>query len=157
MWAIFEAYRNRELLYDLFRNPIGTVARTKINGEEVFGVNSDSPAYTSADDRAARRLRSTLIDNYPHVMQTRNIGQYPNDAVFHAEATALLRAAAKNGGTLAGQELVVYVDKALCPSCLEVLPYIGREVGNPTVTFVPAEAEPKTMKNGDWVKPARKK
>jgi hypothetical protein len=151
MWAIFEAYRNRELLYDLFRNEIGTLARTEINGKEVFGVNSDSPAFKSEDDRAARRLRATLIEKYPHVMQTKDIGRFPNDAVFHAETTTLLRARAKNGGTLTGQTLVVFVDRALCPSCLEILPYIVREVGNPTVMFVPRVGKPKILKDGDWL------
>src|SRR5262245_48375536 len=156
MRAIFEAYRRRELLYDLFGNPIGTVARTEINGEEVFGVNSDSPAYKSEDDRAARRLRAILIEKYPHVMQTEDIGRAPNDAVFHAETTALLRASRKNGGTLAGQALIVFVDQAICPSCLNVLPYVGLEIGNPTVTLVSAKGEPMTIRDGAWVKRAGK-
>jgi hypothetical protein len=156
LWAIFDTLRKHERLNDLFGNKEGPLAWTEINGEEIFGVNSKSRAYKSEDRIAARRLRATLIEKYPGVMRIQNIGQRPNDVVFHGEATALLRAKEKNGGTLAGQDLTVFVDWALCDSCLEVLPYIVRELGNPTVTFVPAIGEPRTIRNGEWVKPKAK-
>jgi MafB19-like deaminase len=151
LWAIFESLRKQERLNDLHGNKRGVVAWTEINGKEVFGVNSRSRGYTSDDNSAARRLRVALIEKHPEIMNTEDIGQFPNDAVFHAEATALLRASAENGGTLAGQTLTVFVDRAACPSCLRVLPKIGLELGNPTVTFVPAVGTPKTMRNGDWL------
>jgi hypothetical protein len=150
LWAIFDKLRKQEGLNDLFGNKEGPVAWTEINGEEVIGVNSRSRAYKSEDRVAARRLRATLIEKYPDVMQIRDIGRHPNDAVFHGETTALLRAKEKNGGTLAGQTLTVFVDWALCDNCLVVLPYIVRELGNPTVMFFPAIGEPKTIRNGDW-------
>lgn len=150
LWEIFDQLRKREGLNDLFGNKEGPVAWTEINGEEIFGVNSKSRAYKSEDRVAARKLRATLIEKYPGVMRIQNIGQRPNDVVFHGETTALLRAKEKNGGTLAGQNLTVFVDWALCDSCLEVLPKIGLELGNPTVTFVPGIGEPRTMRNGDW-------
>ena len=49
-------------------------------------------------------------------MNTDNIGRYPNNAVFHAEATCLLRAARANGGTLAGKTIDVTVDREMCPA-----------------------------------------
>jgi hypothetical protein len=76
----------------------GTVAITTFRGEPVFGVNSRSPAYTEADERAAHLARDILIRRHPDVMETSNIGRYPNDALFHAEATVLFRAARMNGG-----------------------------------------------------------
>jgi hypothetical protein len=150
MWAIFKALRARELLNDLFGNELGVVARLELNGQEVWGVNSESSGYTSADDAAARRMRSSLMKSYQGLMNVDNIGQHPNDALFHAETTALLRAAKKNGGTLAGLTLEVFVEKAPCPSCGKLLPYVGLELGNPTVTFVPRIGERVTMRNGKW-------
>jgi hypothetical protein len=150
MWTIFEALRKRELLNDLFGEKLGVVARLELNGQEVWGVNSDSWGFRSGDDSRARQLRSLLMDKYPTVMKLENIGEHPNDALFHAETTVLLRAANKNGGTLAGLTLEVFVEKAPCPNCMKVLPYIGLELGNPTVTFVPRNGERMTMRNGKW-------
>jgi hypothetical protein len=75
-------------------------------------------------------MRTTLVEKYPDVMRTDNIGGRPNDALFHAEATVLLKAARANGGTLADQTLEVFSDRPMCPSCATVLPYLGRELGN---------------------------
>jgi hypothetical protein len=79
-------------------------------------------------------LRDSLLEKYPDVMDIDNIGRRPNDAVFHAEANVLLRAARENGGTLAGVTLEVLSDRPLCPSCREVLPYVGLELGNPVLS-----------------------
>ena len=151
MWGIFEALRKRELLNNIFGEKLGVVARLELNGEEVWGVNSESSGFKDKDDSRARRLRAALIEKYPETMDTEDIGRYPNAAVFHAEATVLLRAAAQNGGTLAGQTLTVFVEGSMCPSCPLVLPKIGLELGNPTVTFVPEVGRPRTMKDGDWL------
>ena len=59
----------------------------------MFGVNSRSPAYTEADERAAHLARDILIRRHPDVMERGNVGRFPNDALFHAEATVLFRAA----------------------------------------------------------------
>ena len=75
----------------------------------------------------------------------------PNNAIYHAETTALLRAASENGGSLKGQELVVTVDKPMCKDCRTVLPYVGIELDNPTVTFVGLNGEHRTMRDGRWV------
>jgi hypothetical protein len=151
MWQTFEAHRLKKLLNDLFGEKRGVVARTEINGEEVFGENRRSGTFSSEDNIAVRRLRATLVEKYPGVMQRQNLGFIPNDALFHAETTVLLRAARKNGGTLAGQTLEVFVEKAPCPSCKKVLPYVGLELGNPTVIFIPTEGKRITMRDGAWV------
>jgi deoxycytidylate deaminase len=140
-------------LKDLFKNNIGVVARTEINGQEVFGVNSESPNYSSTDYKAAIKLRGELICKYPRIMSTENIGQWPNDALFHAETTALLRAAEKNGGTLAGQSLEVYVDEPPCPHCKRILRYVALELGNPTVTFVDPKGGRFAVRDGARVRP----
>ena len=149
---LIEAYRRSEGLFDLFGKKEGTVAVTTINGEDIFGANSNSPTYTTTDRIAAEGMRDTLLEKYPTVMDTTNIGHRPNDALFHAETTVLLRAARANSGTLEGRELKVYVDRAMCPSCEAVLPLIGMELGNPTVTFLESTGERTIMKNGVWMK-----
>jgi hypothetical protein len=146
-----EAFRQENSLFDLFGGRTGTVSYTTLDGVEIFGSNSTSPTYTSRDRAAALELRAKLIDQYPDVMDTDDPGRRPNDAVFHAETTALLRAARANGGTLAGKNLDVHVDRILCPSCQTVLPYVGVEIGNPIVTFVDPKGKRMTMKNGSWV------
>jgi hypothetical protein len=148
---IIDANRSDNGLWDLFQSKIGTVTYTNIDGENIFGTNSTSPTYLSADLAAAERVRDALIEKYPDVMNTQNIGRRPNNAVFHAEATVLLRAANAYGGTLVGRTLEVFSDRAICDSCKVVLPLIGRELGNPTVTFVGPSGSTKTMRNGDWI------
>src|SRR5262249_34905203 len=98
------AYRERHNLLEGHRSDEekhNVIAFILIDGVPIFGMNSGATTYTPSDRRAARRLRKVLIDMYLNVMKTVRIGRHPNDAVFHAEITALLRAAAANGGTLA--------------------------------------------------------
>lgn len=149
---LIEAYRSQSGQGDLFGRLEGTVAVTTMDGKDIFGSNSASLTYRAVDREAALRLRDALIEKYPDLMDTQNVGRRPNDAVFHAEATVLLRAARENGGTLAGKELEVYADRNMCPSCVEVMPYVGVELGNPTVTFVGPKGSVRTMRNGAWVK-----
>jgi hypothetical protein len=149
---LIDAYRSENGLWDLFGQRRGTVTVTTFNGKHIFGSNSDSPTYTRADRALAEGVRRVLIQKYPDVMQTENIGQIPNNAVFHAEATVLLRAARENGGTLAGQTLEVIADRAMCGSCLTVLPKLGFELGNPTVTFIDNVGKRLIMRDGDWRK-----
>jgi len=96
-------------------------------------------------------LRDKLLEKYPDVMDTKDIGRRPNDALFHAETTVLLRAARANGGNLVGQSLVVHSDRPLCQSCEKLLPYVGLELGNPIVTFVEPRGHTKAMHNGSWL------
>jgi deoxycytidylate deaminase len=134
----------------LFGQKDGTVAVTTLNDKDIYGVNSNSPTYTSTDRQAAEQIRDVLVQKYPETMTTDNLGQRPNDALFHAEATALLRAAAENGGSLSGRRFEIYVDNAMCASCRAVLPKIGLELGNPTVTFVDTAGFKQTIRNGVW-------
>ena len=114
--------------------------------------SSNSPTYTRADRLAAKGMRDTLIEKYPEVMDTDNVGRRSNDAVFHAETTVLLRAARANGGTLAGQTLEVFGDRPLRPSCREILPHVGLELGNPTVTFIDSTGLRQTIRSGAWMR-----
>jgi hypothetical protein len=151
---LIDAYREKNDPRDLFgriRKRVGTVTTTVIDDTRYWGINSTARTFTSADRRRAGELRDKLIEKYPDIMRTDNIGQKPNDAVFHAETTVLLRAARENGGTLAGRSLEVFGDRPLCPeSCRKVLPYVGLELGNPTVTFVDPNGERQTMRDGAW-------
>ena len=127
------------------------MAYATVDGEPTsFGVNSRGPGYNPEDRAAANQMRDTMIAKYPGVMATENKGEIPNDALYHAEATTLLRAARDNGGSLAGKNLDVYVDRTLCGSCMRVLPYFTRELGYPTVRFRDADGVEKTIRNGYW-------
>lgn len=153
-WRLIEAFRRATDVPDFFGRISSdrTVAVSKVDGEDIYGSSSNWPSYTSADDRDARQMRATLIDEHPDVMNRRNIGQFPNDALFHAEANLLMRAARRYGGSLSGKEFVVYVDRPMCQSCEIVLPLVVRQLGNPTVTFVDKGGRTRTLRGGAWVK-----
>jgi hypothetical protein len=53
---------------------------------------------------------------------------------------------------LAGKILDVIVDNKMCNQCMEteVLPKLGLELGNPTVTYIDKLRRIKTMRNGRW-------
>jgi hypothetical protein len=72
----------------------------------------------------------------------------PLNAFYHAETNVLLRAARQHGGSLAGRTLEVFGDRALCNNCKKVLPYVGLELGNPTVTFIEPDGTRWTMRDG---------
>jgi hypothetical protein len=153
-----KAYRAKELRPDLFgqKEEKGVIAVTKGEGQNEFGVNSKLSTYTDENRVAADRLRAKLIEKYPDVTQQDKIGYkigwWPNDAFYHAETSLLLRLADQNGGSLAGREFTVHVDKAMCSSCKELLPYIGLELGNPTVTFVDHKGRRIIMRDGKLLK-----
>jgi hypothetical protein len=152
--SLIDAYRRQQGL-DLLGDPIwsreqNSVAVCKVGEQPFLGVNSQALTYTDSDNASAERLRDTLVKSYPATMNTTNIGRFPNDALFHAETTCLLRAARANGGTLAGKTIKVTVDREMCPSCKKLLPLIGLELGNPTVTFVDRSGRVRTMRNGTW-------
>jgi hypothetical protein len=152
-----EAYRSKERLWDLFGNKErSAIAVTTIDGKDIFGANSRSRAYTSDDFAAARKLRDTLVRKYPDELSSENLGKMPNNALFHAETTVLLRAAERAGGTLAGRTLTIYGDTDTCNNCEIVLPYVGLELGNPTVTFVNPDGTTRTMRDGSWIKEGSK-
>lgn len=156
IWLAAEAinlFRGENFLFDLFGKPEGTVSYTTLNDQKIYGVNSGSNEYKDRDMVAAEDLRARLIEDFPDVMQTENIGQMPNNAVFHAETTVLLRAARLNGGSLEGLSVDVYVDRGLCRSCETILPYVGLELGNPTVTFFDTgTGRWIIMRDGRWIR-----
>jgi hypothetical protein len=134
IWRFREEHRS----FDLYGHPDdagATVAATEIDGAKEIGVNSWHKTYEGIDRREADRKRDVLVRKYPELANKDNVGQVPMNAMYHAEANLLLRAARKYGGTLAGRTLEVATDRKLCPSCRRVLPYLGLELGNPTVTF----------------------
>jgi MafB19-like deaminase len=147
----FEAFRSANNLRDLFGHDIGTLAYTEIDGKGIYGTNSTLPAYDKTDRMEANAMREALIRDFPDTFDKENLGQMPNNAIYHAEANALMRAARENGGSLKGQELIVSVDKPMCPTCPTVLPYVGIELDNPTVTFVGPKGEYRTMRDGRWI------
>lgn len=137
------------------RTSEGTVAYTEVDGRAVFGVNSDAPGYTMRDEAMAQDMRARLIERYPEVMATGNVGQFPNNALFHAEANALLRAAEPYGGTLAGRTIEMRVDRRLCDSCDVVLPPLAAQIGNPTVRIVDGNGAFWIMRDGIWIRRGR--
>ena len=146
--AAIEAYRSDRGLFDLFGHRVGTVAVTKVDGKYYFGTNSKSTAYTPADEHAAREMRNAIARYDPKLRTAGERGHMPADAVFHAEITVLLRAARESGGTLAGRTLEVAVDARLCNNCEEVLPKVGLELGNPTLTFTDNKGRRLTIRDG---------
>jgi hypothetical protein len=58
----------------------------------------------------------------------------------------------KDIGTLAGQSLEVFVDSPMCYSCKKILPYLGLELGNPSVIFIDPAGTRVTMQDGAWAK-----
>lgn len=150
---LIDAYRRATDFPDFFDIVRGdrTVAVTNIDGEDIFGSSSKWPSYTDVDDRDATRVRDTLIAKHPEIMNTENIGQAPNNALFHAESNILMRAARRYGGSLAGKEFDVYVDRGLCRNCRTVLPLLSRELGNPTVRFFDGRGRTLILRGGAWV------
>ena len=153
---LMDAFRRQHGL-DLLGDPIwsreqNSVSTCQVEGNPYLGVNSQALTYSSRDNSRAEQLRDALIQDFPKRMNTDNIGHFPNNAVFHAEATCLLRAARANRGSLAGKTIEVTVDREICPSCIRLLPIIGLELGNPTVTFTSPSGRVRTMRDGSWVK-----
>lgn len=149
-------YRTLNNSRDLFGNETwprnrDTVAITTIGRTPFAGVSSNAPTYTARDRETARVAVDTLVARYPDRMNTRNIGGKPNNALYHAEATILLRAARAHRGSLAGQRFEVHTDRPMCRSCRSVLPKLGQELGNPTVTFVSPLGTRRTMRDGRWI------
>jgi hypothetical protein len=135
--GIIKLYRSENFLDDLFGNRTRAVALTTIDDKDIFGSNSTSSStYKDADFRAAIELRDKLVEKYPTVMSVDKLGETPNNALFHAETNVLLRAAEANNGTLAGRSLDIYVDRRFCGNCQVVIPLVGLELGNPTLTYV---------------------
>lgn len=100
-------------------------------------------------------LRSELVDEYPEVMSTTHLGRFPNNAAFHAEANALMRAAQVYGGTLSGREIEMRTDRELCWSCETLLPRIALQLGNPRVRIVDGAGQVWILRDGIWIQRGR--
>jgi hypothetical protein len=148
---LIDAFRAENGLQDLFGRREGAVTVTTIDGKHIFGSNSGLSLYQAIDRAEANRLRASILQKYPDLIKTGNIGQMPLDALFHAETNVLLRAARQHGGSLHGRVLEVYGDRPMCNRCDKILPYVGLELGNPTVTFVGPSGTRDTMRDGRWV------
>ncbi len=59
------------------RSSEGTVAYAEVDGHAIFGVNANAPGYTARDEAMARDMRARLIERYPELMATGNIGHIP--------------------------------------------------------------------------------
>jgi hypothetical protein len=155
--AWIHIYRSANNSLDLFGKPTwptntGTVAVTQVEGKLYFGVNSGAPGYRAADRLAADSLRWELYSRDTNTGRSENIGSIPYNSAYHAESTVLQRAARDNGGSLAGRYLEVHVDRDMCTSCNTMLPRLGLQLGNPTVTFVSTRTGLRsTMRNGEWL------
>jgi len=95
-------------------------------------------------------MRDLLLRDRPDIMNTRNIGGFPNDAVYHAEATSLMRWARALGGSLRGQKIEVVGDREICPRCITILPALAQELGDPEVTIGDPFGFRDSFKNGIW-------
>lgn len=149
---LIEAYRKQNFLFDLLGDKEGVVAVTTVNDADFFGVNSTSSAFSAVDRQETEILRRQLIREYPDTLDAEIVGRAPNNALYHAETNVLLRAARANNGTLEGKALEIYVDRDICPNCEAVLPFVGKELGNPTVSFRGPGGKVRVMKNGSWIK-----
>jgi hypothetical protein len=147
-------YRTANNMRDLFGHPMwpydkGTVAVAEMDGNIQFGVSSGAPGYELIDRATANEWRSRLLDKYSDIIKRGDdIGRIPNNSLYHAEATILMRMARENGGTLAGRAVEIHVDRELCYSCNKVLPFLVSELGSPTVTFVSTFTGERTVLSG---------
>jgi hypothetical protein len=128
----------------------GTVARAVIDGVARFGVNSKAPNYTLWDFFGAKAMRGLLIQDFPDVMSTDNTGWKPNDSLFHAESTSLIRWARAMGGSLKGKTVLIDVDRDLCPSCIDVIPSLAYTLGDPLVIVREPSGKVRTAKGKRW-------
>jgi hypothetical protein len=155
--AWIDAYRTINNGPDLFGRPMwpydkGTVAAGELDGKVYFGVNSTAPGYSNSDLNRALDARDNLVGKYPDEMGFDNIGRTPNDSLFHAESTILLRAAKDNGGSLANRSMEIYVDREVCSSCGMTLTKLGLELGDPYVVFIERDTGLRNeMWNGKWL------
>jgi hypothetical protein len=148
---LIDAFRRENGQLELFGHRTGAVTVTTIDGRNVYGSNPDLGEWRSIDRAEANRLRAIILQKHPELVDPDNIGRMPLNALYHAETNILLRAAKQHGGSLAGRTLEVFGDRPLCNNCPIVLPYVGLELGNPTVTFSDPSGLRRTMRDGRWI------
>jgi hypothetical protein len=96
-------------------------------------------------------LIDRYVKEYPEMAERARRREMPVDAFSHAETNVLTRAARENDGTLAGRTLEVFGDRKLCNNCEEILPFVVRQLGNPTVTFYDRFGRVGTIRDGKWL------
>jgi hypothetical protein len=154
--GLLEAYRASNATPNLFgagrwdreRN---TVAVATSNGQLFFGTNSNAPTYSGRDRAEASRTVDGMLQQFPKFMNQYNIGGEPNNALYHAEATVLLRMRDSFGGTLAGRTFDVTVDRTLCPICEQLLPRLGMHLGNPRISYYDRAGLHGVMRDNRWL------
>ncbi len=145
---LIDVFRRENGQLELFGDRRGAVTVTTIDGRQIYGSNPNLGEWRSIDRSEADRLRATVVQKHPELADPDNIGRRPLNAFYHAETNVLLRAARQHGGSLAGRTLEVFGDRELCRNCKEILPYVGVELGNPTVTFIEPDGTRWKMRNG---------
>lgn len=119
---------------------------SKLTDELSFGSNSRLPLYKSRDRAEADQLRNILVRKYPELVRN-NEGQWPCSLSCRNECFASRRE--RVWGHARRSEVVV--DKRMCPSCPDILPKVGLEIGNPMVTFIGPRGQVRTMQDGKWL------
>jgi hypothetical protein len=152
---LLEAYRESNATPDLFGGGWSrerhTVAVATPEEQLFFGMNSNAPTYTGRDRTKASQTIDLMLEQFPRVINRRNIGSKPNDALYHAESTILLRMKEAFGGTLAGRTFRVTVDREMCSSCVEVLPRLGVHLGDPRVSYYDNVGLQGIMQHSRWL------
>lgn len=153
---LLEAYRRSNAPPDMFAHPwsrkSNTVAvATPGEGQIFFGTNSRAPTYPNRDKLTARQTVRTMREEFPTVMNRQNAGGAPNNALFHAESTILLRMRDGYGGTLAGLTFRVTADRRMCTACELVLPRLGMHLGNPRVSYYDGAGLQGIMHHNEWL------
>jgi len=93
-------------------------------------------------------MRDRVTENDPYLKMRAERGLMPTNAFFHAETTAVLRAAKEYGGTLAGRTFHVFVDREFCNNCQQILPKVLLKLGNPTLTVIDHLGRKFTLRDG---------
>jgi hypothetical protein len=136
----------------MFGNRVGANTYTEIDGKIIYGSNASLPMYETIDRVERDRMIELYVEEHPEMAEKARLRQMPFDAFGHAETNVLLRAAREYGGTLAGRTLDVFGDRELCNNCEAILPFVGRQLGNPTVRFFDSAGEAGTIRNGAFHK-----
>jgi hypothetical protein len=148
---VIDAFRSKEGLLDLFGERVGAVTYTEVDGKIIYGSNSSLPLYRKIDAIERDQLIDRYVKEYPEMAERARRREMPVDAFSHAETNVLTRAARENDGTLAGRTLEVFGDRKLCNNCEEILPFVVRQLGNPTVTFYDRFGRVGTIRDGKWL------
>jgi len=127
------------------RDGLGTVALVDLRGRLYFGVNSSELSEASKDlgRQVFGLMRSKgLWEGAGSI--PRWYGDGAAQVLTHAEAHALMRAWASNGGTLP-KEITLYVDRYTCGNCQQYIPRVMKALGIEKLTIIP--------KNGQTIPP----